>query len=122
MKRYPIDPVPAPRQVRSDLWDPRNSVLRYRAFRDEVRLHKVKIRDGSLIRFLMPMPESWSKAKRAKMLGEPHRQKPDLDNLLKALLDSVFENDQHISRIFIEKEWAESGGIEICHPIGLIIP
>lgn len=41
--RYPITPVPKPRQVHSDKWMKRPPVLRYRAFCDECRLHKVAL-------------------------------------------------------------------------------
>ena len=30
--------------------------------------------------FLMPMPKSWSKKKKAQKVGTPHNQDPDLDS------------------------------------------
>lgn len=71
--------------------------MRYRAFRDEVRLKHVQLpRPFHHVLFVMEMPPSWSKAKRIAMHGMPHEQKPDRDNLEKALLDSVYGEDSHV--------------------------
>lgn len=115
---YPITPVPAPRQVRSDAWKPRPMVLRYRAFRDEVGWRKISIDPKAVsILFILPMPRSWSVEKKKKMWGRDHEQTPDLDNLVKALLDSLFKNDSHVSRYkIIQKIWGRRGGIIIPHP------
>lgn len=113
MKRYPITPCPAPRMSQSDRWKQRPCVLRYRAFRDQVRLHKVTIPDRVRIIFHMPMPASWSAKKRAEMDGKPHQVRPDTDNLWKSVGDSVFENDAHIHEIHANKVWAVEGAIEI---------
>lgn len=111
---YHIKPCPSPRQNRSDKWKKRPAVLRYRAFRDEIRLNKVHINPfGDHIIFYIPMPKSWSYKKKLEMEGKPHRQKPDLDNLLKALLDAVFEEDCMIWDIHTTKYWHERGMIII---------
>lgn len=112
-RNYGITPVPAPRMTRSDAWRKRPCVLRYFAFRDEVKLNKVWIEDGAKITFFLPMPSSWSEKKKELFDGQPHRQKPDIDNILKSLLDSVFESDSHISRLSIEKKWSYVGKIEV---------
>lgn len=112
--RYKITPVPAPRQVRSDRWKQRPSVLRYRAFRDHVKLLNIDVRVGSAITFYMPMSKSWSKKKKAKHDGQPHMSKPDLDNLIKALLDAVYKEDSQIWKLGQTKKiWAYTGAIEI---------
>ena len=113
IKHYPITPVPAPRQVRSDKWNPGPMVLRYRAFRDEVRYQRVKFGDGATITFHMPMPPSWSLKKRHRHAGKPHQIRPDIDNLYKALSDAVHAEDSHISRVTIIKVWDWEGGITI---------
>lgn len=112
---YPITPVPAPRQVRSDSFGkPRPSVARYRAFRDECRLRRVEFRNGDSVIFHLPMPYSWTAKKQREMLFRPHTQRPDIDNLLKALLDALYSDDSHISDIgSVRKRWALSGSIEI---------
>ncbi len=111
--KYDLTPCPAPRQGRSDRWKARPCVLRYRAFKDAVRKAKVAIPQPCKVVFWLPMPRSWSKKKRAKMAATPHEQRPDLDNLEKALLDAVFEEDGHIWSVWAEKRWGEAGAIQI---------
>lgn len=111
----PIVPVPAPRQVRSDKWKQRVCVMRYRAFKDQIRDNPdVYLVSGSKVIFYLPMPQSWSKKKRAANFEQPHTQKPDIDNLLKALMDALFDDDSHIWNISAEKRWANDGCIVIC--------
>ena len=111
---YDITPVPKPRQTQSDKWKKRPSVMRYRAFADEVRYKRVDMPEfGSHVIFYMPMPKSWSKKKKKEMAGTAHQQKPDVDNLIKALKDSLFADDSHIWDYRITKIWSEMGGIEI---------
>ena len=108
---YHIKPVPKPRQTRSDKWKKRPCVMRYRAFADECRAKNVQVEScGSMIVFGMPMPKSWSKKKKAEMKGMPHQQKPDIDNLLKALLDAVHKDDAHIYSISVRKVWSSDDG------------
>ena len=113
---YPITPCPKPRQTRSDKWKQRPCVMRYRAFADEVRLHNVVIQEsGNHVVFHMPMPKSWSKKKKLEMIGMPHQQKPDWDNLAKALCDAVHSDDSFIFDFRATKLWAEKGAIEVKH-------
>jgi len=111
--KYPITPVPAPRQVKSDTWNPRKCVQEYLAFKDEVRLRGVELTADDHVVFTLPMAKSWSKKKRAEMDGEPHLQRPDTDNLWKALADAVHGEDSHLWRISAEKRWGITGSIEI---------
>ena len=69
--------------------------------------------DEADITFYIPMPKSWAKKKKRLMLGEPHRQKPDLDNLIKALGDALYGDDSYIASIKASKEWSYDGGISI---------
>jgi len=117
MKRYDITPFPKPRMTVSDKWKKRKCVLAYRAFCDEVRLKSVDIDpEGYWIEFILPVPKGLSKKERAARLGAPHRQKPDKDNLEKALLDAVFKEDSICWRGGCSKTWAASGAI-IVHDI-----
>ena len=113
MTVYIITPVPAPRMTQSDRWKKRPCVLRYFAFRDEIKANNVTVVSGSDVIFEMPMPKSWSKKKKREMSGKPHIQKPDLDNLLKALLDSIYEDDAHIYKITMSKYWGYVGTIQV---------
>lgn len=114
MPDYKITPVGKPRMTRADKWKKRPEVLRYRAFCDEVRLLGVELPEsGSHVTFILPMPSSWSKKKRAELNGRPHQQKPDVDNLTKSLLDALFEDDAHIWDVWVSKLWGETGRIII---------
>lgn len=54
-------------------------------------------------------PASASKKRRAAMLGRPHTQRPDLDNLQKAICDGLnrvaFADDAQIAEIVCRKSW-----------------
>lgn len=56
-------------------------------------------------------PQSWSKRKRAEMLHGPHCQKPDCDNLAKAVLDGLnrtaFADDGQVAAQSTRKAWGE---------------
>lgn len=99
--------VPKPRQTAADRWRKRPSVLRYRAFADELRLRA----KGLPLRFIaladLPMPLSWSAAKRQAMEGQPHQVRPDFDNLIKALTDALCpRDDAHLYDGRRIKRWA----------------
>ncbi len=116
VKIYPVLPVPKPRMTQRDKWAKRPVVLRYRAFCDEVRaLGCLVPESGAHVTFRLPMPKSWSKKKRAEMLGKPHQQKPDVDNLIKALMDAVLKEDEGVWDIRQTKYWAENPSIEVKH-------
>jgi len=87
--------------------------MRYRAFADEVRLKGVTVESGDHITFVMPMPKSWSEKKKTSMLAMPHQQKPDWDNLAKALCDAVHADDSHLWQMTVTKLWGVSGMIII---------
>lgn len=114
MQIFNITPMGKPRQTRADKWKQRDVVLRYRAFCDEVRLKKVTMPEaGSHITFILPMPASWSQKKRAAMNGKAHQQKPDVDNMIKALMDALYADDAHIWDLRITKLWGVTGQILI---------
>lgn len=111
--RYDITPMPKPRMVRSDKWKKRPVVEKYWAYKDEIKSLGIEIEERSKIIFWIPMPESWPNKKKCKEYGQPHRQKPDIDNLYKALLDCLYEDDSHVWCADIEKRWCYNGGIEV---------
>jgi len=112
IRRYPITPVPKPRQTQRDKWRPSKATKRYRAFADEVRAHGVRIPEsGAHVTFVMPMPVSWSKRARARMDGRPHQQKPDKDNLEKACLDALYGDDSGVWDLRVTKVWGAKGEI-----------
>ena len=115
---FDVEPMGAPRMNRSDAWRGRVVVERYHAYRDALRLmanlQGFTLPDRFSITFYLPMPASWSGAKRRRMNGTPHQQKFDIDNGLKGLLDALRTDDAGIWAIDgLYKVWAEEGWIEI---------
>ena len=115
----PLEPTPKPRMTQRDRWAKRPSVVRYYAFCDELRImwgiqsyHQV-VPPTLALRFNMPMPASWSKKKRLEMDGAPHQQTPDIDNLIKAFLDALCEDDSYVYSVTAEKYWSQQGSIEV---------
>lgn len=105
--RLEITPCPAPRMTRSDQWktDPnhenplkrqRPPVTRYFKWqRDFMRLANQSgytLQETLRVLFIMPMPRHLSKKKREMKLGQPHKQRPDTDNMMKSIKD-VFKTD-----------------------------
>lgn len=118
MSEYlPVTPVAYVRTTRNAKWKPKPSLQRYWQYRDAIRASGVAYEEGNLVTFHLPMPKSWSGKKRQQMLGKPHRQKPDLDNLIKGLLDAIHykadTDDSVISCIMARKIWSDQGGITI---------
>lgn len=108
-----IDPMGAPRQVRSDKWAQRPVIMRYRAYKDMLNLELPGYTLPAVlsIEFHIAMPKSWSVKKRASMLGQYHQQKPDCDNLVKGFMDAWHTDDSHVAVIHAGKYWAETGKI-----------
>jgi Holliday junction resolvase RusA-like endonuclease len=111
----PITPVAKPRMTQRDRWAKRPGVVRYYEFCDELREHW----GGQLVSpileltFHIPMPQSWSKKKKSEMLGEPHQQRPDIDNLIKSFLDALCDDDSYIYSVKAEKRWDKVGSIVV---------
>lgn len=74
MRVYDITPIGKPRMTQRDKWQKRPPVLRYRAFCDEVRLNHVSLPEsGYHVTFILPMPASWSRKRRAEMCGKEYK-------------------------------------------------
>ena len=111
---YDITPCTKPRMTRGDKYQKRPRGNKYRAFKEECQLRKMKIPlSGAHIIFYIPMAKSWSDKKRKAMWNTPHQQTPDIDNLIKACLDSVYSDDSKVWDIRGTKKWAYTGSIEI---------
>ncbi|TDL35706.1 RusA family crossover junction endodeoxyribonuclease [Macrococcoides bohemicum] len=54
--------------------------------------------------FEIPMAKSWSKKKKAEYINQPHTAKPDIDNLVKTVLDAA---NNHI--------WIDDGQVYEIH-------
>lgn len=110
----PIPPYPKPRMTQSDKWKKRKCVVNYFLWKDSInQAINQELSPAFKIIFTVPMPESWSKKKRAAMIGQPHQQRPDLDNYLKAFLDATLNEDGHIWNVHASKIWGEQGTIRL---------
>tara|TARA_Y100000310_G_scaffold337825_1_gene425893 strand:+ start:1072 stop:1455 length:384 start_codon:yes stop_codon:yes gene_type:complete len=116
-----IAPFAKPRMTQRDRWGKRQIVKDYFAFRDTVRqqikdLLALQNNDDNKtweeldIGFFIPMPKSWSKKKKLLMAGTPHKQRPDLDNYIKGLLDALLEEDCIVWRVSARKIWVDTEG------------
>ncbi len=114
------EPVSKPRMTRADVWKKRPCVLEYRNWADCVRvaaqeagLIEMAMNDGDVVEciltFILPIPESTKGAKREKLKGRGHNVRPDLDNLVKGVLDALFENDSSVYKIAAEKFYVQNG-------------
>ena len=112
---FNIKPCPKPRMTRADRWRQRPIVLRYWDFCNELERQAKKLEykpeDRVSLIFYIPMSKSWSKKKREQMLGKPHKQRPDIDNLAKAFLDALLKEDSFIYSLTAEKYWSNEGSI-----------
>jgi Holliday junction resolvase RusA-like endonuclease len=111
------NPVGKPRMTQRDKWQQRHRVVRYRAWADAVRLaaslssEKVPNEPVSVFaRAYLPIPKSATKRREQELKGQNHRQKPDADNILKALTDSLFKRDEGICEMHIQKFWDDGAG------------
>jgi Holliday junction resolvase RusA-like endonuclease len=121
----PGEPVAKPRQTRSDKWKKRPCVMKYRAWADHARLcagslpSTCSIEEMRCVANFSP-PESWSKKKRLACIGQRHRTTPDADNVGKAVLDSLFDQDSPVADLVVRKryDWTPRVDIEIDYEPG----
>jgi len=111
-----------PRMTRSDKWKKRACVVAYRAWCDQMRI--IAKEHGATprvletvyaisIRAYIGFPKSYSKKRRAELAGEPHTEKPDTDNIAKAVMDCLIAEDKTIWKLHIEKRWEDKQGERI---------
>jgi Holliday junction resolvase RusA-like endonuclease len=123
-----VIPVGAVRMTKSDRWktnpnhlDPkkrqRPAVTRYFSFKNSVvrECNKVGYEMKNYIDavFFLPMPDSWSEKKKQNFNGKPHKSRPDIDNIVKGLMDALKKEDGDIWSIKVEKRYAYKGSILI---------
>tara|TARA_R110002074_G_scaffold370747_1_gene545665 strand:+ start:298 stop:678 length:381 start_codon:yes stop_codon:yes gene_type:complete len=113
---YPKKGMAKPRMTQADSWKKRPIVLKYWEYKDHIKnwssQNDFNLGNDIYCVFNIPMPPSWSKKKKAQMLGKHHQQRPDIDNLLKGLMDALLEEDSHIHTVYSKKVWSEEGSIE----------
>lgn len=111
-------PTPKPTMTHADRWKQRRCVIHYREYCDLLRTlamkHRFRLGDAYRVIFYIPVSESWSMKKKREHVGLMHQETPDVDNLLKALNDSLRPGDD--KRIWTcppYKFWSWTPGIAI---------
>lgn len=119
---FNIAPVPAsrPRVTRFSTYFPK----KYTQFRKDFAMIlddlDVELSEGLLyakLDFFMQIPKSWSNKKKADKEGKYADNNVDVDNLVKACLDSCegvfYENDNQVAMIRARKFYSIDGRIEM---------
>lgn len=111
------NPMGKPRMTRRDKWKKRDKVLRWHAYKDEIRLKagafSLPTSDYWMI-FTFKPPRSWSISRTVAAFDKPHQQRPDKDNLEKAILDIFLpEDDSKVYDGRATKQWGVRQNIEI---------
>jgi Holliday junction resolvase RusA-like endonuclease len=111
------NPKGKPRMTRRDKWKKRPSVMRWFAYKDEVKLKAGPFSlplAGYWIIFTFKPPRSWTIKRTVEAFDTPHQQKPDKDNLEKGLMDIFMPDDD--SKVYdgrVTKQWGVKRSIEI---------
>lgn len=112
-----IKPIGKPRMTQRDRWAKRKCVVNYFKYCDALRSYVVEnameLTPTLDITFYIEMPKSWSKKKREAMYMQPHQSKPDLDNLVKAYCDALYDDDAGVYAIRCAKYWSDENEIKV---------
>lgn len=106
----PGDPIGAPRMTQRDKWLRRPVVVRYNEWREAARLAMIAAGvkgppEEIEVNAWLSMPKTWSAKEREEQAGKLATQrKPDVDNILKAVLD-CFADDKGVARALVIKRW-----------------
>lgn len=109
----PGEPAAKPRMTRRDIWIKRDVVLNYRSWCDAARaaaagkLPPNPVSIDVIAYFRIPRRPRNAKA---IVPGAFHRQRPDADNILKAVFDSLWQKDEGIAVASITKLWDDGRG------------
>lgn len=112
-------PIGKPRMTQRDRWAKRPAVLRYRDWCDRVRAIAGKLPKAAEVSKLCIIatfepPKSWPKKRRCAAIGDLHRQKPDFDNVAKAVADCLWpDDDSGIAHCTVTKRWGTAAKVEI---------
>lgn len=117
---YQGKPIGKPRMTQRDVWMKRPCVVQYYQFKDAIRKaakdagydESMVILQIRLIAFIA-IPKSWSKRRVSAVAGRAHDQKPDISNILKAVEDSLTDDDSKIFYVDAEKYWNDGIGERI---------
>jgi len=122
MQVYDITPMGKPRMTQRDKWAKRKCVSNYWSFKDELKLSGMTLPEQYHVVAVLPMPQSWSNKKKRQHLAKPHQQKPDRDNIDKAITDALYKDDAHLWDGRVSKLWGYQGFILVstCNTPGVL--
>ena len=112
----PGAPCAKPRMTRRDKWKQRKCVMAYRSWADEARAQlgrTTKLMLEKPMRLMVEAHFAIPKSHKKTIPGNYHTVKPDGDNILKAVCDSLFHNDQMVVEASITKFWAGNDGARV---------
>ena len=123
-QRFKINPVPAsrPRVSRWSTYYPK----KYTKFKKEMEALTSELETtlsekpvSVELEFGIMMPKSWSKKKREELNNTYCSNNSDIDNYIKAILDSlngvVYVDDKQVVELFAKKIYSEEGYIQYKH-------
>jgi Holliday junction resolvase RusA-like endonuclease len=118
-----VVPMGKPRMTQRDRWAKRKCVIKYRIWADAIRMcmNGISLEDVSCVSWkaYFPFPDSYTSKKRESLCGAPHRVKPDRDNIDKAILDALFDQDAGVAMGNLVKVWDDGLGprieISLCY-------
>ena len=123
---FDVIPTSAPRMSQSDRWktnpnhpDPkkrqREVVTRYFAYKDTLKWQakqmNYEFKNHLDIVFIVPIPDSFSEKKKQRLNGTPVKTKPDIDNYVKAFMDSLKHEDGDVWYIKAIKVYGFKGSV-----------
>lgn len=102
-----IEPLGYVRRTRADAWKKRPVVNKYYSYKNLLAylLNRMGYNQSNSLEivFHLPIPKSLSKTKINAINGKPHNKKPDIDNLVKAFLDTATKQDSFVYKIKASK-------------------
>lgn len=115
------DPVGKPRMTRSDKWKKRKCVLEYRDWADSLRLQVlgssknfIEPKEGEELELCIDFYIQISKSDKKSREMYPHTKRPDIDNLIKSVLDALITRDSCVHKICARKFFVKDyPGIDI---------
>jgi Holliday junction resolvase RusA-like endonuclease len=111
------DPVAKPRMTKADAWKKRKCVLDYWDFKDDIKKQAeeqdFKLCEMYRVTFFIGIPKSRKTGKKKVVDGQPHKQRPDTDNMVKALNDCLLDEDSGVWYTVSIKRWSDNPRIEV---------
>ena len=118
----PIQPMGAVRTTQKQKWTDER-YKKYAAYKEHIGFMARQIIKQpttapilATVTFYMPIPNSWSQKKKERHEGAIHTSKPDIDNLVKGLFDSLnkiaWKDDAQVYEVHSRKLYSKTPGIE----------